>query len=65
MQPREGSRGSGVARQYLNGSYGKGGDRLPSSVSCDRTRGNGFKLKEGKFTLDIRKKVFMVRVVRL
>ena len=34
------------AFQCLKGKYRKGGDRLFSWVSCDRTKGNGFKLGE-------------------
>ena len=47
-----------AAVHYLKWSYKEEGDRLCSRVCCDRTRENGFKLKEGKFKLDIRKKFF-------
>ena len=53
-----------VAFQYLKESYRKEGDRLFSRVCADRTRGNGFKHKEGRFKLDMRKKSFTVRVVK-
>ena len=35
-----------MAFQYLKGDCKKEEDRLFSRVCCDRTRGNGFKLKE-------------------
>jgi len=49
--------------QYLKGGYKRGG-RLFSRVCCDRTRGNGFKLKERRPGLGIRNTFFTVRVVK-
>jgi len=53
-----------AAFQYLNGAYRKDREGLFTRVCSDRTRGNGSKLKEGRFRLDKRKKVFTLRVVR-
>ena len=47
-----------AAFQYLKWSYRKEGDRLFIRICDDRTRGNVFKLKESRFRLDIKKKVF-------
>ncbi|PKU47852.1 hypothetical protein llap_1832 [Limosa lapponica baueri] len=53
-----------AAFQYLKGTYTKDEEGLFVRKRSDKMRGNGFKLKEGKFRLDIRKKFFAVRVVR-
>jgi len=53
-----------VLRSMLRGAWRKDGDKLLSRVCSDRTRGGGFKLKEGRSSLDVRKKFFTVRVVR-
>jgi len=42
--------------QYLKGIYRKDGENIFIRVCCNSTRSNGFKLKEGRFRLDIRKK---------
>jgi len=38
-----------AASQYLKGAYKKAGEGLFTRVFRERTRGNGFKLKEGRF----------------
>ncbi|GAB0189837.1 mitochondrial enolase superfamily member 1 [Grus japonensis] len=53
-----------AAFQYLKGAYRKDGEGLFMRECSDRTRGNGFQLKEGRFRLDVRKKFLTVRVVR-
>ncbi|GAB0205205.1 hypothetical protein GRJ2_002986100 [Grus japonensis] len=53
-----------AAYQYVNGAYRKDGEGLFIRECSDRTRGSGFKLKEGQFRLDVRKTFFTVRVVR-
>jgi len=53
-----------AAFQYLKGAYKKNRDRLFSRACCNRTRGNGFKLKGGRFRLGTRKKFFKIRVVK-
>jgi len=44
-----------VAFQYLKGAYKQEGDQLFMRVDSDKTRGNGFKLRQGRFRLDIRR----------
>ena len=50
-----------VAFQYLKGAYEQEGKWLFTRVNSDRTRRNGFKLRQGRFRLDIR---FTQRVVK-
>ena len=53
-----------AAFQYLKGIYKQQGSQLFERVDNSRTRGNGFKLKEGRFMLDVKGSFFPMRVVR-
>ena len=47
-----------AAFQYFKGAYKQEGEQLFTRVDSDGTRGNGFKLRQGRFRLDIRRKFF-------
>lgn len=53
-----------MAFHYLKGDQKKDGDRDCIRAYCNRTRDNDFKLKEGRFSLDIRKTFFTMRIVK-
>jgi len=50
--------------QFLKEAYRTDGENIFSRACHDRTRSNGFKLRKGRFRLDIRKKVFTMSVVK-
>ena len=50
--------------QYLKGAYKQEESQLFTRVDSGRTRGNGFKLMEGRFRLDFRGKFFTKRVLK-
>jgi len=47
-----------AAFQYLKGTYRKDGEDIFSRACCCRTKSNGFKLREGRFRLDVQKIFF-------
>ena len=53
-----------AAFQHLKGAYKQEGSQLFGGLDNSRTRGNGLKLREGRFRLHVRGKFFTMRVVR-
>ena len=52
-----------AAFQYINRACKKEESQVFEMVDNSRKRGNGFKLKEGRFRLNVRGKFFTMRVV--
>ena len=62
---KRGLRGDLIAAfQYLKEPFKQEGNQFFERVDNCRTRGNGLKLREGRFRLDVRGKFFTMRVVR-
>lgn len=53
-----------AAFHYSMGAYNQEWDQFFTWSDNDRTRGNGFIMKEDRFGLDVREKLFTLRVVR-
>jgi len=53
-----------VTFEYLKEVYKTDKDKFFTKACCNKTRGNGFELQEGRFRLDIRKIFFTMRMMK-
>ena len=53
-----------MAFHYLKGADKQEGQRLFTRLDRERTRGNGFKRRQGRFPFDSRRKFFTQRVLK-
>ena len=53
-----------MAFHYLKGADKQEGQRLFTRLDRERTRGNGFKRRQGRFPFDIRRKFFTQRALK-
>lgn len=49
--------------QYLKGGYREDGSSLFTRTHIEKTRGNGYKLHQKRFYLDVRKNFFTLRTI--
>jgi len=64
VSEKQAARGPKNAHKYLKGGCQKDGAKLFSMMPSDRTRGNGHKMKQRKFHLNMRKNFFILRVTK-
>ena len=64
LEKREGSRENSLQPYSTDKAFKEEGDKLFTWSDSNRTRRNGFELKERRFRLDVRRKLLIQKVMR-